>query len=65
MWAVDKTVAMPDSEELKKMSIENTPKDEEIAEDDEKKEAAKKLFPFQLRVIDFKKPTTKTVIEKR
>jgi hypothetical protein len=65
MWAVDKTVAMPDSEELKKMSIENTPKDEETAEDDEKKEAAKKLFPFQLRVIDLKKPTTKTVIEKR
>jgi hypothetical protein len=65
MWAVDKTVAMPDSEELKKMSIENTPKEEESAEDDEKKEAAKKLFPFQLRVIDLKKPTTKTVIEKR
>lgn len=65
MWAVDKKVAMPDTEELKKMPIENTPKEKESAEDEEKKEAAKKLFPFQLRIIDLKKPTTKTVIEKR
>ena len=50
MWALDKKVKMPSEEELKKMSIENTPKEKEKIED-EKKEAAKKMFPFQLRVI--------------
>ena len=50
MWALDKKVKMPSEEELKKMSIENTPKEKEEVED-EKKEAAKKMFPFQLRVI--------------
>ena len=65
MWAIDEKIAMPDSEELKKMSIENTPKEKESAEEEERKEAVKKLFPFQLRIIDLKKPTTKTIIEKR
>ena len=40
---------MPTEAELKDMPVENTPKDEEEGEDAEK-EAAKKMFPFMLRV---------------
>ncbi|MAF25946.1 hypothetical protein CL634_10280 [bacterium] len=50
MWALDPKVAMPAEEELKKMPIENTPKEKEEVKDAEK-EAAKKMFPFRLRVI--------------
>jgi hypothetical protein len=50
MWALDAKVAMPTEDELKKISIENTPKDKEEAKDAER-EAAKKMFPFMLRVI--------------
>jgi len=49
MWALDTNVKMPAEDELKKMPIENTPKEKGEAEDVEK-EAAKKLFPFMLRV---------------
>ena len=56
MWALDKSVAMPTEEELKKMPIESTPKEEDKAQDDEKKEAAKKMFPFQIRIIDLRGP---------
>ena len=49
MWALDKSVPMPTEEELKKMSIENEPKEKEEGKDAEK-EATKKMFPFMLRV---------------
>ena len=49
MWALDAKVPMPTEDELKEMPIENTPKDKEKAKDVEK-EAAKKMFPFMLRV---------------
>jgi hypothetical protein len=49
MWALDPKVKMPTEEELKKMSAENTPKEEEEGKDAEK-EAVKKMFPFMLRV---------------
>ncbi|MAF25121.1 hypothetical protein CL634_06055 [bacterium] len=49
MWALDKKVKMPTEEELKKMPIENTPKEKEETENAEK-EATKKEFPFMLRV---------------
>jgi hypothetical protein len=49
MWALDANVEMPSEDELKKMSIENTPKEKEEAKDVER-EAAKKMFPFMLRV---------------
>jgi hypothetical protein len=49
MWALDRSVKMPTEDELKKMSIENTPKEKEEAKDEEK-EATKKMFPFMLRV---------------
>ncbi len=48
MWAIDKKVAMPSEAELKKIPIENSPKDKKDAEDE--KSAAKKMFPFMLRV---------------
>jgi hypothetical protein len=48
MWALDPKVKMPSETELKKMSIENSPKETE--KDDADKEAAKKMFPFMLRV---------------
>jgi len=49
MWALDPNAAMPPEEELKKMPIENTPKEKEEAKNAEK-EAIKKMFPFMLRV---------------
>jgi len=54
MWALDANVKMPPEDELKKMPIENTPKEKEEAKDVEK-EAVKKMFPFMIRVIDFRK----------
>ena len=48
MWALDKNVKMPTEDELNKTSIESTPKEEEG--EDAEKEAAKKMFPFMLRV---------------
>ena len=50
MWALDPKVKMPSEEELNKMPVENTPKEKEEVKDAEK-EAAKKMFPFRLRVI--------------
>jgi hypothetical protein len=49
MWALDPKVPMPTEDDLKGMPIENTPKEKEKVEDEEK-EAAKKMFPFMLRV---------------
>ena len=49
MWALDSKVSMPTEEELLKMPVENTPKEKEEAKDRER-EAAKKMFPFMLRV---------------
>jgi len=48
MWALDAKVAMPTEEELKKMPIEHSPKEKKEETSEEK--AAKKLFPFRLRV---------------
>ena len=48
MWALDPKVEMPSEAELKKMPIENTPKEKEDL--DAEKDAAKKLFPYMLRV---------------
>ena len=65
MWALDGKVDMPNEEALKKMPVESTPKEEDKAKDDEKKEAAKKMFPFQLRIIDLRpSQELKTRIEK-
>ena len=52
MWALNKDIKMPTEDELKKMPIENTPKEkEEGEEENKKKEAAEKAFPFMLRKI--------------
>jgi len=65
MWALDGKVDMPNEEALGKMPVESTPREEDKAKDDEKKEAAKKMFPFQLRVIDLRpSQELKTRIEK-
>ena len=65
MWALDGKVDMPNEEALKKMPVESTPKEEDKAKDDEKKEAAKKMFPFQLRIIALRpSQELKTKIEK-
>ena len=51
MWALDEKVKMPTEEELKKLPIEHEPKGEaEETEETEEENAAKKLFPFRLRV---------------
>ena len=49
MWALDAEMPMPAEEDLKKMPIENTPKEKEKFKDAEK-EATKKMFPFMIRV---------------
>ena len=49
MWALDKNIPMPAEAELKKMPIENTPKEKEASISAEK-ETTKKTFPFMLRV---------------
>ena len=51
MWALDAKVSMPKEDDLKKMPIENTPKQKDEATKDEEREATKKMFPFMLRVI--------------
>ena len=48
MWALDPKVAMPSDDELKAMPIEHAPK--EKSEDTADEKAAKKLFPYMLRV---------------
>ena len=47
-WALNPKVEMPNEEQLKKMPIENTPTEKKEA--DEEQEAAKKMFPYRLRV---------------
>lgn len=49
MWALDKNVAMPTDEQLKKLPIEHEPQ-EENKDDTADEAAAKKMFPFMLRV---------------
>ena len=48
MWALDPKVAMPSDDDLKAMPIEHAPK--EKAEDTAEEAAAKKMFPYMLRV---------------
>ena len=48
MWDLDPSVAMPEEDDLKKMPIEHAPKEKE--EDTADKAAAKKMFPYRLRV---------------
>ena len=48
MWALDPKVAMPSDDDLKAMPIEHAPK--EKAEDTAEQAAAKKMFPYMLRV---------------
>ena len=48
MWALDPKVAMPSDDNLKAMPIEHAPK--EKAEDTAEEAAAKKMFPYMLRV---------------
>ncbi len=51
MWALDKNVPMPDEDELRKMPVEHEPKAEEDKDEDTADEkAAKKMFPYMLRV---------------
>ena len=59
MWALDPKVAMPTEAEIKKIPVENSPK--EKAEDSEEKAAAKKMFPFRLRV--YPKVVEKPLVE--
>ena len=49
MWALDPKVPMPTEEELKKNPIEHSPKQKAESLDPDE-EAAKKMFPFMLRV---------------
>ena len=51
MWALDAKVSMPKEDDLKKMPVENTPKQKDETTKDEEEEATKKVFPFMLRVI--------------
>jgi len=48
MWALDPKVAMPSDDDLKAMPIEHAPKEKD--EDTAEEAAAKKLFPYMLRV---------------
>jgi hypothetical protein len=50
MWALDKNVAMPTNEELKKMPIESTPKEKDDDKGDAKRKMAEKMFPFMIRI---------------
>jgi hypothetical protein len=55
MWALDRSAPMPSEDDLKKIPIEYEPKekeDDDEAEDDP--DAAKKLFPYMIRIIDYK-----------
>jgi len=51
MWALDPKINMPTEEELNKMPVEHEPKEKEDGEDTADEAAAKKMFPFMLRVI--------------
>ena len=48
MWALDPKVPMPSDDDLKAMPIEHAPK--EKSEDTAEEAAAKKLFPYMLRI---------------
>ena len=58
MWALNPKLEMPSEDDIKKISIENEPKDEREDSDETKK--AKKLFPFQLKVT----PKNNNIIKK-
>ena len=49
MWALDPKLPMPSDEDIKKIPVENTPKEKKDGEDKDREEA-KKFFPFMLRV---------------
>ena len=51
MWALDKGVPMPTEDDLRKMPVEHEPKaDEDKEEDTADEKAAKKMFPYMLRI---------------
>ena len=50
MWALDPKLPMPSGEELKKLPIEHEPKAEKENGDEKEREAAKKEFPFRIRI---------------
>ena len=58
MWALNPKLEMPSEDEIKKMPIENEPK--EKTEDSEETKSLKKQFPFQLKVT----PRNLNVIKK-
>ena len=58
MWALNPKLEMPSEDEIRKMSIENEPK--EKTEDSEETKSLKKQFPFQLKVT----PRNLNVIKK-
>ena len=49
MWALDRSIPMPSEDDLIKLPIEHEPKEKSEDVDDDK-EAAKKMFPYILRV---------------
>ena len=49
MWALDRSIPMPSEDDLKKLPNEHEPK-EETEDVDDDKEAAKKMFPYMLRL---------------
>jgi len=55
-WAIDASAAMPSEEDLKKIPIEHSPREEKEDEEtkDEKKRLTEKQFPFRLRILDLK-----------
>jgi len=54
MWALDKNVAMPTEEDIKKLPIEHEPGEEKPEKEDveDDRDAAKKLFPFMIRKVE-------------
>ena len=51
MWALNKNVKMPTDAELKKMSVENTPKEKEDVTDAEKEATKKKRNNHVAQII--------------
>ena len=48
VWALDPKVAMPTEEEIRRMPVENTPR--EKADDDKDKKTGNKSFPFLIKI---------------
>jgi hypothetical protein len=57
MWALNPKIEMPTDEEIKKMSIENTPSEKKKGkEEDEDEKSIKKEFPFMIRTTTLISP---------